>query len=230
LAFNWFLPQKPFSPEILQYAEPIPGPTTRMFCQKAKELGVVVVLNLFEKDENRTYDSSPVIDADGSIVGKTRMIYITNAPLFHEKGYYSPGNLGAGVFNTTVGHVSIAICYDRHFPEYMRTLALKGAELVIIPQAGAIDEWSSGIFEAELQVAAFQNGYYTALVNRVGKEETLTFAGESFATNPMGRIIAQAPREKDFILYAEVDLQKLDSCPARKHFLLDRRPDVYQTL
>lgn len=96
LAFNWFLPQKPFSPEILQYAESIPGPTTRMFCQKAKELGVVVVLNLFEKDENRTYDSSPVIDADGSIVGKTRMIHIINAPLFHEKGYYSPGNLGAG--------------------------------------------------------------------------------------------------------------------------------------
>jgi N-carbamoylputrescine amidase len=230
LAFTWFLPQTPFSPEALQYAESIPGPTTEVFCQKAQELGVVVVLNLFEKKGGKTFDSSPVIDSDGSIVGVTRMVHIIDASHFHEKGYYSPGDLGAGVFDTSIGRIGVAICYDRHFPEYMRALALKKAELVIVPQAGATDEWPIGIFEAELQVAAFQNGYFTALVNRVGKEETLTFAGESFVTDPKGRILAQAPRGKDCILYAEIDLQHIKRCPAQRHFLLDRRPDVYNTL
>lgn len=230
LAFTFFLPQYPFSPKSLAFAEPIPGPTTEIFCKKAKELEVVVVLNLFEKEGDRTYDSSPVINTDGKIVGKTRMIHIIEAPCFHERGYYSPGNLGAGVFETAVGRIGIAICYDRHFPEYMRALALKGAGLVVVPQAGAVDEWPSGIFEAELQVAAFQNGYFTALVNRVGKEDLLTFAGESFVTDPEGRIIARAPRGRDYILYADIDPRQLRECPARKHFLLDRRPDVYKTL
>lgn len=230
LAFDLFLPQYPSSPEVLACAEPIPGPTTDIFCQKAKELEVVVVLNLFEREGERTFDSSPVINADGEIVGRTRMIHIIEAPCFHEKGYYSPGNLGAGVFGTAFGRIGIAICYDRHFPEYMRALALKGAELVIVPQAGAIDEWPPGIFEAELQIAAFQNGYFTALVNRVGKEDLLMFAGESFVTDPEGRVIARAPRGKDFILYADLDFGQLKDCPAKKHFLLDRVPDIYKTL
>jgi len=230
LAFDSFLPQRPFSPDSLQFAESIPGPTTQIFCQKAKELGVAVVLNLFERDGNMAYDSSPVIDAGGMIAGKTRMIHTIDASHFHEKDYYSPGNLGAGVFKTAIGSIGIAVCYDRHFPEYMRALALKGAEIVVVPQAGAIDEWPPGIVAAELQVAAFQNGYFTALVNRVGKEESLVFAGESFVADPEGQIIAQAPREKDCVLYAEVDFSQLEECPARQHFLPDRRPDIYTAL
>ena len=190
----------------------------------------MIVLNLFEREGERTYDTSPMINADGKIIGKTRMIHIIEAPCFHEKGYYSPGNLGAGVFDTAVGQIGIAICYDRHFPEYMRALALKGAELVIVPQAGAVGEWSPGIFEAELQIAAFQNGYFAALVNRVGKEDCLTFTGQSFVTDPEGRIIAQAPEGKDYILYAEIDFNMIKRCPARKYFLLDRRPDIYGTI
>lgn len=230
LAFDFFLPQYHTCTESLDLAEPIPGPTTELFSQKAKKLKVVVVLNLFEREGDRTYDSSPVIDSDGEIVGKTRMIHIIEAPCFHEKGYYSSGNLGAGVFDTAVGLIGIAICYDRHFPEYMRALALKEAELVVVPQAGAVDEWTPGIFEAELQVAAFQNGYFTALVNRVGKEDRLTFAGESFVTDPEGQIIARAPARKDYILYADIDFEQLKRCPAQKHFLLDRRPDIYEIL
>ena len=230
LSFDFFLPQYPCTTECLDFAEPIPGPTTKLFSQKAKDLQVVIVLNLYEKEGDKTFDTSPVINADGKIVGKTRMIHIVDAPCFYEKGYYTPGNLGAGVFDTAVGRIGIAICYDRHFPEYMRALALKGAELVVVPQAGAIDEWPSGIFEAELQVAAFQNGYFAALVNRVGKEDLVTFAGESFVTDPEGRIIARAPKGKDHILYADIDLRQIRNSPAQKHFLLDRRPDVYGTL
>jgi N-carbamoylputrescine amidase len=132
------------------------------------------------------------------------------------------------VFETAAGRVGVAICYDRHFPEYMRALALGGAELVIVPQAGAVDEWPPGIFEAELQIAAFQNGYFAALVNRVGEEDCLTFAGESFVTDPAGRVIARAPKGRDTILYADIDFGLLDDCHARRHFLPDRRPEVYR--
>ncbi len=227
LAFSPFLPQIPAVPESLAKAEPIPGPTTEQFSKLAKKYGVVVVLNLFEREGERTFDASPVIDADGKLLGVTRMVHIMEGPGFHEKGYYSPGNNINFVYETKVGRVGIAICYDRHFPEYMRCLGLKGAEIVIIPQAGAAGEWTEGIFEAELQVAAFQNGYYAALVNRVGKEDIVHFAGESFVVDPHGRIIAQAPKGKDYILYADCDFEQIPQSHAKKHFLQDRRPDFY---
>lgn len=227
LAFSSFLPQVPATPESLASAEPIPGPTTDEFSTLAKKYGIVVVLNLFERDGERTYDASSVIDADGKILGVTRMVHIMDGLGFFEKGYYNPGDKKNFVYKTRVGRVGVAICYDRHFPEYMRSLALRGAEIVIVPQAGAVGEWTEGIFEAELQVAAFQNGYYAALVNRVGKEDILHFAGESFVVDPYGRIIAQAPQGKDFILYADCDFKEISQTPAKKFFLRDRRPDFY---
>ena len=97
---------------------------------KARALGLVVVMNFFERDGDRTYDSSPVIDADGSLLGVTRMVHITEYPCFHEQGYYTPGDTGAPVYRTRAGTIGVAICYDRHYPEYMRALALGGADLV----------------------------------------------------------------------------------------------------
>ena len=201
-----------------------------LFSGRAKELGVVVVLNLFEIEGTKTYDTSPIIDSSGEIIGKTRMVHVIDAPCFHETGYYSPGDLGAGVFDTSAGRIGIAICYDRHFPEYMRALALKGADLVVVPQAGAVDEWPAGIFEAELQIASFHNGYFTALANRVGEEECMTFAGESFVTAPDGRVLARAPKGKDHILYCDIDLGEVESSHARRHFIPDRRPETYGDL
>ena len=230
LAFEFFLPQYPATKEALNLAEPVPGPTTDLFSEKAEEFGVVIILNVFEREDDKTYDSSPVIDANGDILGKTRMIHILEAPSFHEKGYYTPGNLGVNVFNTAAGKIGVAICYDRHFPEYMRALALKRAELVVVPQAGAVNEWGPGIFEAELQIAAFQNGYFTALVNRVGEEDNVTFSGESFVTNPEGVVVSRAPQGEDYILYHDIDYRELEKSPARNHFLLDRRPEIYKTL
>jgi N-carbamoylputrescine amidase len=112
----------------------------------------------------------------------------------------------------------------------MRALALQGAEIVVVPQAGAVGEWSEGIFEAELQIAAFQNGYFAALVNRLGKEEVHRFAGESFVVDPEGQVIARAPGDKDCILYADCDLAKTAQSFAKRHFLPDRRPEFYRTL
>jgi predicted amidohydrolase len=230
LAFTRFYPQLPASKDSAALAETIPGPTTDLFCALARETGSVVVLNLFERDRDRTYDSSPVIDADGRIVGVTRMVHIMEGPGFHERGYYTPGDRECFVHQTMAGRVGVAICYDRHFPEYMRGLRLAGAELVVVPQAGAVGEWTEGIFEAELQVAAFQNGYFAALANRVGREEGLTFAGESFVADPDGRVIARAPRGSDHILYAECDLAKNAASHAARHFLEDRRPSVYRSM
>jgi len=228
LAFIPFYPQKPARQNNLDLAEPVPGPTTEIFQALAKKHHVVTVLNLFEKDGDKTYDSSPIIDADGHLLGTTRMHHIVEAPFFHEQGYYAFGEGSPLVFKTAIGKVGVAICYDRHFPEYMRVLRLQGAELVVIPQAGGVDEWPEGLYEAELQVASFQNGYFTALCNRVGKEELITFEGKSFVVAPDGRIISQSPALKDEILYAEIDLDEVKTSHASKHFIPDRREGIYK--
>jgi N-carbamoylputrescine amidase len=227
LAFEPFYPQRPASGEVKELAEPIPGPTTESFQKLAVELEVAVVLNLFERDGEETFDTSPVIDADGTLLGSTRMVHITEYECFHEQGYYTAGDRGAPVYSTRAGKIGVAICYDRHYPEYMRALALNGAEVVIVPQAGAVGEWPEGLYEAEMRVAAFQNGYFTALCNRVGKEECLTFAGESFLCAPSGCVIARAPAMEETILYADLDLEAVVESHARKLFLRDRRPELY---
>ena len=227
LAFERFHPQRPSDGNSQILAENIPGPTTDAFARKARELGVVIVLNLYERDGERAYDTSPVIDADGSLLGRTRMVHITDYPCFHEQGYYSPGDTGAPVYPTRAGSVGVAICYDRHYPEYMRALALGGADLVVVPQAGSVGEWPDGLYEGEMQVAAFQNGYFVALCNRVGEEDCLTFAGESFVCGPDGRVLARAPGLNDSILLADLDLAENAASHARRLFLQHRRPELY---
>lgn len=227
LAFEPFHPQRPAAADPLSLAEPVPGPPTDRFARAARELGVVVVLNLYERDGSRAYDTSPVIDADGSLLGRTRMVHITDYPCFHEQGYYTPGDTGAPVYQTKAGRIGVAICYDRHYPEYMRALALGGADLVVVPQAGAVDEWPEGLYEAEMQVAAFQNGYFVALCNRVGREECLTFAGESFVCAPDGRVVARAPAMEEAVLVANLDLTSAQASHARRLFLQHRRPELY---
>jgi len=227
LAFNRFYPQRPASPETLSNAEPVPGSTTEKFARLAREHGVVVILNLFERDGDRTFDCSPVIDADGALLGTPRLVHITEYGCFHEQGYYTPGDHGAPVYATRYGRIGVAICYDRHYPEYLRALALGGAELVVVPQAGAVGEWPDGLYEAEMRVAAFQNGYFTALCNRVGEEECLTFSGESFVCDPSGGVIARAGLGTEEILYASCDLNEVQNSHARRLFLRDRRPELY---
>lgn len=228
LAFEPFYPQDRASGNVADLAEEIPGPTTNAFAELARRFGVVIVLNLFERDGTLTYDTSPVIDANGALLGRTRMVHITDYACFHEQGYYTPGDKGAPVYQTQAGRIGVAICYDRHFPEYMRALALAGAELVVVPQAGSVGEWPDGLYEAEMRVAAFQNGYFTALCNRVGKEPKLEFAGESFVCDPLGNVIARAAKGRDEILCCPIDLNLIQQSHAHQLFLRDRRPDVYE--
>jgi len=231
LAFTPFFPCcSPGGPAPVEMGEPVPGPTTNAFSRIAAELGVVIVLNLYERDGQAAYDSSPVIDADGRVLGATRMLHIAQMPHFYEQEYYTPGDHGMPVYETAVGRVGVAICYDRHYPEVMRSLGLQRADVVVVPQAGTVGEWPEGLYEAELRVAAFQNGYFTALANRVGVEPSMTFAGESFVCDPSGRVIARGPAGDDAIVYADLDLTVLDGCHARQWFYRDRRPDLVPAL
>jgi N-carbamoylputrescine amidase len=231
LSFTPFYPRVPVSERsasALDLAEPVPGPTTEALAEAAREHGVVVVFNLMERAGDRTFDTSPVLDADGSLLGRTRMMHITEYDHFHEQGYYAPGDTGAPVYDTAVGRLGVAICYDRHYPEYLRALALQDAEIVVVPQAGTVGEWPDGMYEAELRVAALQHGVFTALANRVGREGDMPFAGQSFVTDPFGEVVAQAPEAEEAILHASADLDATADAPARRLFLRHRRPDQYE--
>jgi N-carbamoylputrescine amidase len=223
-----FFPQGKGNDWARDIAEMIPGPTTEKLAGLAGELSLVTVFNLYEVDaEGRYFDSSPVFDADGRHLGTTRMMHITDYEGFHEQEYYDPGDPAPRVYDTRAGRLGIAICYDRHYPEYTRALGIQGAELVAIPQAGTVGEWPEGLFEAEVRTAAFQNGYFAALCNRVGEEEKLTFAGESFVADPEGQIVARGKPLEDELIVVDIDLEKCKTSTARKLFWRDRRPEAY---
>ena len=224
-----FFPQQPGNQEALALAEPIPGPITELIADRARELGLVTVFNLYELGEGgRRFDSSPVFDADGTLLGVTRMIHITDYEGFHEKDYYHPGDKGLPVYQTRVGKIGVAICYDRHYPEVMRALGVAGAELVVIPQAGTVGEWPEGLYEAEVRTAAFQNGYFAALSNRVGEEGQLHFSGESFVVDPEGRVIERGKSLEEDLVITDLDLSACERCTARRLFWRDRRPELYR--
>jgi beta-ureidopropionase len=228
LALEPFFPRLEHWEGAAELAEPVPGPTTERLARRAAERSLVVVFNQYELDDRgRHFDSSPVIDADGSLLGVTRMVHITDYPGFHERAYYHPGDRGAPVYETAVGRVGVAICYDRHYPEYMRALGVARAELVVIPQAGTAGEWPEGLYEAEVRTAAFQNGYFAALCNRVGVEGSLEFAGESFVADPEGRVIARGASGEEDLVVADLDLAACEVSHARRLFWRDRRPELY---
>lgn len=228
LAFTPFYPQHRSTGNNLELAQTIPGKTTNNFCNLAKELGVVIVLNLYEKAGEKTYDSSPVINSDGKILGVTRMLHITQYDKFFEQDYYHPGDADIKIYKTSFGNLGVSICYDRHYPEYMRALGTHGADIVFIPQAGAKGEWTDGLYEAEVRTAAFQNGYFTALCNRTGTEDELEFAGESFVCDPNGNVIARAGTSTEEILFADLNFDMLDNSFARKLFMKHRRKSIYK--
>ena len=229
LAIDRFFPQNHQDPSAASRAEPIPGPTADAVAAKAKEHALITVFNMYEQDEQgRCYDSSPVFDSDGTCLGVTRMVHICDYECFHEREYYHAGDRGAPVYHTSAGVIGVAICYDRHYPEFMRALGVAGAELVVIPQAGALDEWPEGLYEAEVRTAAFQNGYFAALCNRVGEEERLTFSGESFVVDPTGQVVSRGKKLEDDLLITDIDLGECAASPARTLFWRDRRSDLYR--
>jgi N-carbamoylputrescine amidase len=232
---------------LFDLAEPIPGPATAKLAEAAKLLQIVVIGSLFEKRAPGVYHNTAVmIDADGSLRGIYRKMHIPDDPLYYEKFYFTPGDLGFKAFDTQVGRVGTLVCWDQWYPEGARLTALQGAQVLFYPTAiGWHPDEKEKFGEAQYdawqtiqRAHAIANGVYVAVVNRVGFEDGdirgnkasgkgLEFWGGSFIADPFGRVIAKASHDKEEILIAEVDLRVLEDTRRNWPFLRDRRIDAY---
>jgi beta-ureidopropionase len=210
------------------------GPTVRLMQQYAQKHQMVIVVPIYEEEMTGVYyNTAAVIDADGTYLGKYRKHHIPHVdPGFWEKFYFRPGNLGYPVFSTRYAKIGVYICYDRHFPEGARILGLNGAEIVFNPSA-TVAGLSEYLWELEQPAHAVANGYYVGAINRVGTEAPWNigeFYGKSYFCNPRGKIIAQASRDKDELVVADLDLDMITEVRNTWQFYRDRRPDSYSRL
>ena len=219
-----FFPQYP-GVDVSKYALPIEHEFVRRFQEKCGSLNLVGFSNIYLQEGKNRFDASPVIDSDGSLLGISKMVHIVQAPCFFEQDYYTPSDSGFQVYDTAIGKVGVVICFDRHFPESIRSCALKGAQLIVIPTANTKDE-PLGLFEWELRVAAMQNGLYIAMCNRVGVEGDMDFCGESMVVDPNGDVLAKAD-DREQILFTELDFAKVFQAQKERPYLALRRPDMY---
>ncbi|WP_017594117.1 nitrilase-related carbon-nitrogen hydrolase [Nocardiopsis potens] len=220
--------------EHYRWAEPVPdGPTVSRFRELAAELGMVMVLPVFEVDgAGFYYNTAAVVDADGTYLGKYRKHHIPQLKGFWEKFYFRPGNLGWPVFDTAAGRIGVYICYDRHFPEGWRALGLAGAQLVYNPSATSRG-LSSYLWRLEQPAAAVANEYFVAAINRVGREEygDNDFYGTSYFADPRGAFVgAPASDAKAELLVRDLDFGLIDEVRHQWAFYRDRRPEAYGPL
>jgi N-carbamoylputrescine amidase len=220
--------------EHYRWAEPVPdGPTITRMCALAKELGIVMVVPVYEiEGSGFYYNTAAVIDADGRFLGKYRKHHLPQLPGFWEKFYFRPGNLGWPVFDTAVGRVAVYICYDRHFPEGWRALGLAGAQLVYNPSATSRG-LSSYLWKLEQPAAAVANEYFIAAINRVGVEEygDNDFYGTSYFVDPRGQFVGDvASGDAEELVVRDLDFDLIDQVRQQWAFYRDRRPDAYQSL
>lgn len=219
-------------------AESIPGPSTESLSKLAKELGIVIIASLFEKRTSGIYhNTTAILDADGSYLGKYRKMHIPDDPSFYEKFYFTPGDLGYKVFKTKFATIGVLICWDQWYPEGSRITALMGAEILFYPTAIG---WATSQDEAtnKEQFDAWQtiqrshavaNGVHVVSVNRVGFEQNgaMKFWGGSFVANPLGRILYLGSHDNEEVHVEAVDLDKTDHVRTHWPFMRDRRIDSY---
>lgn len=216
-------------------AEPIPdGPTVQLMCEQAKKHGMVMIVPIYEKAMTGLfYNSAAVIDERGEYLGLYRKHHIPHChPGFWEKFYFTPGDQGYPVFQTRFGRIGVYICYDRHFPEGARELGLNGAEIVFNPSA-TVAGLSEYLWKLEQPAHAVANQYYVGAINRVGREKPWDigeFYGQSYFCNPRGQIVAEASRDKDEVLVADLDLDLIAEVRNVWQFYRDRRPESYDQI
>lgn len=208
-------------------AEPVPGPTTERMSRLAAELGIVLVVPVYERAARGVYyNTAVVLDADGTLVGRYRKQHIPLSPIFYEKLYFKPGNLGYPVFETRAGRIGVVICHDRHYPEGLRILGLGGADVILVPTATPASSLSADVFDLELRAHAVFNELFVAAVNRVGTEGAHTYYGRSLVAAPDGRVLAEAGDGEEIVL-ADLDYAEIDERRRRWQFYRDRRPHTY---
>ncbi|HUL45124.1 MAG TPA: nitrilase-related carbon-nitrogen hydrolase [Bacteroidota bacterium] len=219
-------------PKWYALVEKVPdGPTVKLMQELARKLSMVLIIPIYEMEITGIYyNTAAVIDADGKYLGKYRKHHIPHvAPGFWEKFYFKPGNLGFPVFKTAYADVGVYICYDRHFPEGARILGLNGAEIVFNPSA-TVAGLSEYLWKLEQPAHAVANGYFIGAINRVGTEAPWNigeFYGQSYFCSPRGKILAEAPRDKDFLVTADLNLDEIREVREIWQFYRDRRPEEY---
>ncbi len=227
-------------PQLFDLAEPVPGPSTERLAAVARETGTVVVASLFERRAAGVYhNTAAVLDADGSLLGLYRKMHIPDDPLYFEKYYFTPGDLGFRAFDTRFGRIGVLVCWDQWYPEGARLTALQGAELLLYPTAigwhpGEKAEHGAAQHQAwELiqRAHALANGVFVAAVNRVGHEGAvgggLEFWGASFVSSPFGEVLARGSHDKEEVLVVACDRRRIEEVRRHWPFLRDRRIDAY---
>ena len=222
-----------------ELAEPIPGPTTQALSSIAKELQTVIVAPVFEKRTHGLYhNSAVVVDADGEVAGLYRKMHIPDDPLYYEKFYFTPGDLGFTVARTRYACLGVGVCWDQWYPEAARLFALRGAEILLYPTAigwlpAERDEYGEtqhGSWETSMRGHAIANGLYVGAPNRVGVEGELQFWGGSFVADPSGSVLHRASHDCEELVIVPCDLSRLDVVRTHWPFLRDRRIDAYADL
>jgi len=225
--------------ELFKLAEPIPGPSTERLGALARELGVVVIASLFERRAPGLYHNTAVLlDADGTVAGKYRKMHIPDDPLYYEKFYFTPGDLGFSSHDTAYGKLGTLVCWDQWFPEAARLTALSGAQFLFYPTAigwlpdedEGMNEAQHGAWETIQRAHAIANGVYVVAVNRVGREGSLQFWGQSFVADPFGRVVAKASATEEEILVVDCPLDAIERTRQNWPFLRDRRIESYAGL
>ena len=230
-------------PELFNLAEPIPGPTTERLARAAQATETVIVASLFERRSAGVYhNTAAVFDADGSLCGLYRKMHIPDDPLYYEKYYFTPGDLGFRAFNTRYGRIGVLVCWDQWFPEAARLTALQGAEVLIYPTAigwhprekEEFGEAQHAAWETVQRGHAVANGVYVAAINRVGYEglvgSGIEFWGQSFVCDPSGVMLGRTTADRDELLVVPCERQHIENVRRNWPFFRDRRIDSYQGL
>jgi len=221
------------------WAEPIPGPTSRRMSAAAKKHGVVVTGSIFERRAHGLYHNTAVVyDVDGSLVGMYRKMHIPDDPLYYEKFYFTPGDLGFTIAKTKFAKIGVGVCWDQWYPETARLFALRGAEILLYPTAigWIIDEKETygasqhNAWETMMRSHAIANGLFVGAANRVGVEGSIQFWGASFVSDPYGNLLHRAAHVEEEIVVIPCDLKLIDTARTHWPFLRDRRIDAYAPL
>ena len=225
--------------ELFKLAETIPGPSTAALSKVARQNKIVLIASLFEKRAAGVYHNTAVtFDSNGRIAGKYRKMHIPDDPLYYEKFYFTPGDLGFQAHQTKYGKLGTLVCWDQWFPEAARLSALSGAQFLFYPTAigwlpnekKEMNKAQHSAWETIQRAHAIANGVYVVAVNRVGREGKLNFWGQSFVADPFGRIIAKAAPDQEELLIVDCDLTKIEETRQNWPFLRDRRVDAYNAL
>jgi predicted amidohydrolase len=225
LCLSPFFPQFP-GQDVSHYALRIGADPVQRFQALCRELHMAASPNIYLQEGNRLFDASLFIDSEGAILGTSKMVHIAQLPGFHEQDYYTPSDTGFRVYESALGKIGIVVCFDRHYPESVRTCALRGAQLVIIPTANTMEE-PRDLFECELRTAAMQNGVYIAMCNRVGEEGQTTFCGESTVVAPDGNVLIKGSTHAE-LLVVDIDPARIEDARRRRPYISLRRPECYE--